>query len=38
VDVSFKVTKERNDLAHLKRPEAAAIIELVQAMDALVRS
>lgn len=36
VDVCFKVTKVRNELAHLRCPEPAAIMELVQSMDQLL--
>ena len=36
-DICFKVTRVRNDLAHMKCPDAEAIIALVQAMDELLR-
>ena len=35
--VCSKVTKVRNDLAHLKCPEPMAVVELVRAMDELLR-
>lgn len=38
VDVCFKVTRVRNELAHLRCPEPAAILELVQSMDQLLYS
>ena len=37
VDVCRKVVRVRNDLAHLKCPEPMAIVELVRAMDELLR-
>jgi hypothetical protein len=36
-DICFKVTRVRNDLAHMKCPDPGAIIALVQAMDELLR-
>jgi hypothetical protein len=36
-DICFKVTRVRNDLAHMKCPDPGAIIALVQAMDELFR-
>jgi len=37
VDVCHKVTKVRNDLAHLHCPDAGTTIALIQAMDELLR-
>jgi hypothetical protein len=37
VDICFKVTKVRNDLAHMKRPNPDSIIDLVEGMDGLLR-
>jgi len=36
-DICFKVTRVRNDLAHMKCPDPDAIVALVQAMDELLR-
>jgi len=37
VDVCFRVTKVRNELAHMKCPDFEAITALIQAMDELLR-
>ena len=36
-DICFKVSRVRNDLAHMKCPDPDAIVALVQAMDELLR-